>query len=64
MEYTYVEKTNTYNLRNNDGLLVPRANTSYGIETIRYIGSRFWQSLRSEIKKSQNLQVGKERIKI
>ena len=30
-----------YVLRHNDGLLVPRANTTaHGIETIRYVGSR------------------------
>ena len=38
MEDIFVERTNiSYNLRNNDGLLLPRANTTaHGIETIRY----------------------------
>ena len=41
----------TYDLRNNDGLLVPRANTTaHCIETIRYVGSRLWQTLPSETK--------------
>ena len=54
----FIEKTNTYNLRSDDGFMVPRANTTaHGIETIRYIGSRFLQSLPKEIKEFQNLQV-------
>ena len=42
MEDIFVERPNIpYDLRNNDGLLVPRANaTAHGIETIRYVGSR------------------------
>ena len=41
-EDVFVEKPNIpYVLRNNDGLLVPRANTTaHGIETIQYVGSR------------------------
>ena len=59
------QKTNTYNLRNNDGLLVPRANsTAQGSETIWYIGNRLWQILPSEIKKPRNLEIFKRRIKI
>ena len=57
MEDIFVEKTDNYNLRNNDGIIVARANTSYGIETIKCIGSRLWQSLPNETKESQNLQV-------
>ena len=42
MEDIFVERPNIpYVLRNNDGLLVPRANTAaHGIETIRYVVSR------------------------
>ena len=61
----FVEKTNTYNLRDNDGILVPSANaTAHGIETIWYIGSRLWQSAPSEIKESNSLEVFIKRIKI
>ena len=63
MEDIFLEKPNTHNLRYNDGLIVPRANaTSHGIEAIRYIGSRPWQSLPSEVKECRNLQVFKKRI--
>ena len=65
MEDIFVERTNiSYNLRNNDGLLVPRANTTaHGIETIRYVGSRLWQTLPSEVKESRTLEIFKGLIK-
>ncbi len=65
MEDIFVERPNIpYNLRNNDGLLVPRANTNvYGIETLRYIGSRLWPTLPMEIKESRTLELFKGRIK-
>ena len=47
MENFFVEKTNTYNLRNNDGLLVPRPYTTvHGIETIRF-SLETWKCLRN-----------------
>ena len=65
MEDIFVEKTKiSYNLRNNDGLLLPRANTTaHGIETIRYVGSRLWQTLPSEVKESRTLEIFKGLIK-
>ena len=52
MVYIFVERTNiSYNLRNNDCLLVPTANTTaHGIETIRYVGSRLWQTYQVKSK--------------
>ena len=37
---------------------------AHGIETTRLIGSRFWQSLRSEIKEFRDFEVFKKSIKI
>ena len=49
MEVIFVERPNIpYDLRNNDGLLVPRAyTTAHGIEAIQYFGSRLWHTLPS-----------------
>ena len=64
MEGIFVEKPNTFNLKNNNGLMVPRADmTSHGVETTRYIGNRLWQSLPSDINESRNLQVFKKYMK-
>ena len=37
--------------------------TSFGIETIAYLGSRLWQLLPQEIKQSNTLPIFKKRIK-
>ena len=65
MEDICVERPNiTYDLRNKAGLLVPRANTTaHGIETIKYIGSRLWQTLPSENREYRTLEIFKGRIK-
>ena len=65
IEEIFVERPNIpYDLRNNDGLLVARANTTaQGIETIRYVGSRLWHTLPSETKESRTLEMFKGRIK-
>ena len=65
MEDIFVERLNiTYDLRNKDGLLVPRANTTaHGTETIQYVGSRLWQTLPSETRESRALEIFKDRIK-
>ena len=65
VEDIFAERPNIpYDLRNNDGLLVPRANTTaHGIETIRYVGSRLWHILPSEAKESRTLEIFKGRIK-
>ena len=65
MEDIFIQRPNIpYNLRDNDGLLVTRANTTvYGIETIRYVGSRLWPTLPIKIKESRILEIFKGRIK-
>ena len=65
VEDIFVERPNIpYDLGNNDGLLVPRANTTaHGIETIRYVESRLWHTLPRETKESRTLEIFKGRIK-
>ena len=65
MDDIFVERPNiSYDLRNNDGLLVPRANTTtHGIETTRYVGSRLRHTLPSETRESRTLEIFKGRIK-
>ena len=48
-----------YHISNNP--LLPRAKSSiYGIDTIRFIGEKLWQTLPREIKESQPLEILKE----
>ena len=43
-----------YNLRNKNTLGIPNAKTtSYGIETVRYLGQKLWQTLPHSVRESQ-----------
>ena len=53
-----------YNLRHgNDAQLLKVRTTSFGIETITYLGSRLWQLLPKEIKQSNTFSIFKKGIK-
>ena len=44
--------------------VLPRARTNlYGIDTIRFIGQKLWQTLPKEIKESRSLEIFKRNIK-
>ena len=43
---------------------IPNAKTtSYGEETVRYLGQKLWQSLPHSVRESQSLTTFKKRIK-
>ena len=53
-----------YGLRGGNNLALPKARTNlYGIDTIRFIGKKLWQTLPKEIKESQSLEIFKRNIK-
>ena len=46
-----------YDLRNKNNLCIPKARTtSYGIETVGYLGQKLWQTLPHSIRESQSLK--------
>ena len=52
-----------YNLRPGNDAQVPKVRTtSFGIETIAYLGSRLWQLLPQEIKQSNTLPIFKNEL--
>ncbi len=64
MAEVFVSKDMPYSLRGNNNLVLPRARTNqYGIDTIRFIGQKLWQTLPREIKESQSLEIFKRNIK-
>ena len=64
MEEVFVTKDVPYNLRGSNNLALPRATTNlYGIDTIRLVGQKLWQTLPREIKESQSLEIFKRNIK-
>ena len=60
----FVTKDVPYGLRGGNNLVFPRARTNfYGIDTIRFIGQKLWQTLPKEMKESQSLEIFKRSIK-
>ena len=61
----YFYETNiSYNLRyGNDAQLPKVRTTSFGIETIAYLGNKLWQLLPQEIKQSNTLPIFKKQIR-
>ena len=61
----FEEKNVAYTFRESNSLALPKVETtSYGIDTIRYIGKKLWQALPNEIKESQSLDIFKQKVKL
>ena len=53
-----------YDLRNKNNLGIPNAKTtSYGIETVRYLGQKLWQTLPHNVRESQSLTAFKKELR-
>ena len=64
MADVFVTKDVPYNLRGSNNLALPKARTNlYGLDTIRFVGQKLWQTLPREIKESQSLEIFKRNIK-
>ena len=60
----FEEKAMPYNLRCSDKLQLPKAKTTcLGIDTVRFMGMKVWETLPPELKNSDSLQVFKRAIK-
>ena len=64
MNDIFVERTENYNLRSGNTLQLPKARTTtYGIESVSFLGSLLWHALPESIKKSENFAVFKRKLK-
>ena len=64
MAEVFVTNVVPYNLRGSTNLVLPKARTNlYGIDTVRFVGQKLWQSVPKEIKESQSLDIFKRNIK-
>ena len=53
-----------YSLRGSTNLVLPKAGTNlFGIDTVRLVGQKLWQTLPKEIEESQTLEIFKRNIK-
>ena len=60
----FVTKDIPYNLRGSNNLVLHKATTNlYGIDIVRFVGQKLWQTLPREIKESQTLEIFKRNIK-
>ena len=60
----FVTNVVPYNLRGSTNLVLPKARAKlYGIDTVRFVGQKLWQTLPKEIKESQTLEDFKIYIK-
>ena len=64
MAEVFITNVVPYNLRGSTNLVLPKARTNlYGIDTVRFVGQKLWQSVPKEIKESQSLDIFKRNIK-
>ena len=64
MRGIFTERSNQYNLRNNNHLQLPVAKTTtYGLENIEYRGCLLWSTLLEEIKDSRSLSEFQRKLK-
>ena len=64
MKTIFEEKELPYNLRCSDKLQLPQAKTTcLGIDTVRFMGKKVWETLPPELKNSDSLQIFKRLIK-
>ena len=53
MAEVFVTNVVPYNFRGSTNLVLPKAKTNlYGIDTVRFVGQKLWQSVPKEIKES------------
>ena len=64
MKDLFMKQTISYNLRHGNDAQLPKVRTtSFGIETIAYLGNKLWQLIPTEIKESIALRIFKKRIR-
>ena len=52
-----------YDLRNKNTLGIPLWYMTYGIETVRYLGQKLWQTLPHSVRESQSLTAFKKELR-
>ena len=64
MKEIFIQRNIGYNLRHGNDAQLPKVRTtSFGIETIAFLGNRLWQVLPHEIKDSSTLPIFKKQIR-
>ena len=61
MKDIFMQRNISYSLRHGDDAQLPKVQTtSFGVESIAYLGNKLWQKLLQEIKQSSSLPIFKK----
>ena len=64
MRELFKQRDLQYNLRNKNTLEIPKVvRTSYGIETVQFIGQKLWQMLLPNVRESPSLKAFKKELR-
>ena len=64
MNDIFMQRNISYSLRHGDDAQLPKVRTtSFGVESIAYLGNKLWQNLPQEIKQSNSLTIFKKQIR-
>ena len=64
MKDIFTERNTGYNLRHGNDSQIPKVHTTtYGIETILFLGNRIWSTLPNIVKQASTLPIFKNHIK-
>ena len=64
MKEIFMQRNIGYSLRHGDDAQLPKVRTtSFGVESIAYLGNKLWQILPQEIKQSNSLPIFKKQIR-
>ena len=64
MKEIFMQRNIGYSLRHGDDAQLPKVRTtSFGVESIAYLGNKLWQNLPQEIKQSNSLPIFKKQIR-
>ena len=64
MKEIFMQRNISYSLRHGDDAQLPKVRTtSFGAESIAYLGNKLWQILPQEIKQSNSLPIFKKQIR-
>ena len=60
MKDIFMQRNISYNLRHGNDAQLPKVRTtSFGVESITYLGNKLWQFLPQEIKQANTLNIKK-----
>ena len=64
MKEIFMQRNISYSLRHGDDAQLPKVRTtSFGVESIAYLGNKLWQIVPQEIKQSNSLPIFKKQIR-